>query len=406
MCDGPHAESLRYRSPAALRAKNDTGPAMSTSICLAAYALRFPRGGAYAWVFLNWALGLRELGYRVIWLDSVTQDVPLKQVVADASELHGRLQRFGISELAVIRNTDGSAVAESAGFPGLELAESADLLLNLGYDLADDVVARFRRSAFIDIDPGLTQVWIAAGQLRIPRHDLYFTYGEFAHTGTNRSIPCGDVRWRYVRPPVALHAWPLVEASPSAPYTTVSNWWDEQAWIRVGGHWIDNSKRTSFLEYLAVPEKAHVSMELALPFAAEQDSTGDVRMLLDSGWRLRDSRAVSCSPEAHRRYVQLSRGEFSCMKHGYRHLQTAWIGERSLNYLASGKPALVQWTGVSCFLPDRLGLWRFRSSEEAVEGLRTIEENYDLHSKAARQVVQEHFDARRVIPGFLEHALN
>ena len=42
------------------------------TICLTpAGTLNYDEGGGHFWVFLNWALGLRSLGYRVIWLELV-----------------------------------------------------------------------------------------------------------------------------------------------------------------------------------------------------------------------------------------------------------------------------------------------------------------------------------------------
>jgi hypothetical protein len=63
------------------------------------------------------------------------------------------------------------------------------------------------------------------------------------------------------------------------------------------------------------------------------------------GWRLREAWDVSSTPEKYRAYVQRSRGEFSCAKPAYVTLETAWVSDRTLCYLASGRPAVVQHTG-------------------------------------------------------------
>jgi hypothetical protein len=47
------------------------------------------------------------------------------------------------------------------------VACAADLLLSLAYDIPAQVVERFRRSAPVDVDPGLTQIWITAGQMKV-----------------------------------------------------------------------------------------------------------------------------------------------------------------------------------------------------------------------------------------------
>ena len=86
-------------------------------------------------------------------------------------------------------------------------------------------------------------------------------------------------------------------------------------------------------------------------------------------------------------------------------LENAWISDRTLCYLASGKPAVVQHTGPSRFLPDAAGLLRFRTLEEAVRALSVVESAYERHCQAARALAEEHFDARKVVRRVLEIAL-
>jgi hypothetical protein len=86
-------------------------------------------------------------------------------------------------------------------------------------------------------------------------------------------------------------------------------------------------------------------------------------------------------------------------------LQNAWISDRTLCYLASGKPAVVQHTGASRFLPDAEGLFRFRSLEEAARALSTAESDYERYGRLARALAEEYFDAHKVVGRVLERAL-
>lgn len=138
-------------------------------ICLAAYSLRYPQGGAYLWVFLNWALGLIDLGIEVIWLDSVREDTPCDVTALRVNMLRDRLSDFGLSDSLCIVGHTGRFIPEHSNYSLLQ-ASSSDLLINLGYDLSHEVVSCFRRTAFVDIDPGLTQLWLSTGQLHIPEH--------------------------------------------------------------------------------------------------------------------------------------------------------------------------------------------------------------------------------------------
>jgi hypothetical protein len=87
-----------------------------------------------------------------------------------------------------------------------------------------------------------------------------------------------------------------------------------------------------------------------------------------NSWRVRESRDVAGRPEAYRTYIQRSRGEFSCAKPSCMEFQNAWISDRTLCCLASGKPAVVQHTGPSRFLPHGEGMFRFVSLDEAALG--------------------------------------
>ena len=114
---------------------------------------------------------------------------------------------------------------------------------------------------------------------------------------------------------------------------------------------------------------------------------------------------MACTPVEYQRYIQESRGEFSCVKPSCLRLQNAWISDRTLCYLASGKPAVVEHTGQSRFLPDASGLFRFRSLEEAARSLELVASDYESQCQLARQLAEEYFDATKVVGHVLERAL-
>jgi hypothetical protein len=185
-------------------------------------------------------------------------------------------------------------------------------------------------------------------------------------------------------------------------FTTVSSWWGDE-WITDGTNVYENNKRVSFLEFADLPCLTSQTLELALYFG--RGDTQDLKILGSRGWRVRHSCDVARSPEMYRVYIQRSRGEFSCAKPSCMKFQNAWISDRTLCYLANGKPAVVQHTGPSCFLPEAEGLFRFRTLEEAACALSTIERDYERHSRLARALAEEHFDARKVVGSVLERAL-
>ena len=118
-----------------------------------------------------------------------------------------------------------------------------------------------------------------------------------------------------------------------------------------------------------------------------------------------DAYAVASTPWDYQRYIQDSRGEFSCVKPACVRLQNAWVSDRTLCYLASAKPAVVQHTGPSRFLPDAAGMFRFRDLLEAARCLEQVAADYERQCRLARALAEEYFDARKVVGRVLERAL-
>jgi hypothetical protein len=376
---------------------------MSVTVCLApANTVAYPNGGGHFWVYLQWALGLRSLGHRVIWLEQIDSGEPVEETNRKIAILEARLARWDLADCLALTTPTGTPLPRDlpTRYLDIEAATEADLLLNLWHSLSAPIVQRFRRSALIDTDPGLLQTWMTTGSVNVAPHDIYFTIGETVGTPAARFPDCG-VRWTYTPPPVFVPEWPVIPSDGAAPYTTVAHWWGGK--FEHNGNTFWNEKRVAFLDYLDLPARAGVQLEIALCLAECFD---EYRQRMEPrGWRVRQAWDVSSSPEGYQAYVQRSRGEFSCAKPAYVKLETAWVSDRTLCYLSSGRPAVVQHTGTSRFLPDADGLFRFRTLDEAAAALSAAEADYDLHSRQARALVDEYFDARRVVARVLEQAL-
>jgi len=377
---------------------------MSTNVCLGVRALFAPWAGGHVWVYLNWALGLRALGCNVIWLEAVS--IPAFKVAEHLAALQARLEPFGLAEnIALYSRDSGECLSENYGASvSLSQALAADLLLNVAYDdIPAALVERFRRSALIDIDPGQTQVWMSGNHLRLPKYDVYFTIGETVGRPGSLFPDCG-LNWQYIPPPVYIPEWPVTKCAPSAPYTTVSNWWGRV--FEFKGESFPNGKRDLFLKYVNLPSLVPTRLELALCLYrnTEQDKE-DRKLLEENGWSVREAWERVSAPDDYRTYIQQSRGEFSCVKPACIYLQNTWISDSTLCYLASGKPAIVQDTGPSRFLPHDTGLFRFRNIEEAARYLEMASANYQHHCRAARELAVEYFDARKVLGRVLEAAM-
>ena len=279
---------------------------------------------------------------------------------------------------------------------------SADLLLNFHYAISPRLLARFRRTGLVDIDPGLLQFWISRRQLSVAPHDLYFTTGETVGTQDARFPDCG-VEWIHIRPPVCLQQWPYCFDPAPGAFTTISNW-DSDDWIVDELETYENTKRAALLEFADLPKRTAQPLELALYLRTDRDMQ-DRADLENRGWRIRLSREVANTPEKYQEYIRTSRGEFSCAKRSCMRFQNAWVSDRTLCYLASGKPAVVQHTGPSALLPNGEGMFRFATIDEATRAFETINSDYERQCRAARRIVETLFDSRQVLARVLSAAM-
>jgi hypothetical protein len=377
---------------------------MTTTVCIGANTLPYPEGGGHQWVFLNWALGFRANGCQVTWLEECGFDEPPSEVQARVDALKRCLEPYGFADRLALCSRGGEPLPRGRieRCLDLEAVADADLLLNASYRMHPRVVERFRRSALLDIDPGLLQRWISRGEIRPASYHLYFSIGETV--GTPEALfPDAGLEWLYTPPCVALDWWLPHSTPDGAPFTTVAHWYMHE-WVEDDtGEVYENNKRSGFVPYFDLPKHTTQPLELALCLGPGDES--DQEMLQAKGWSVRHAHEVSSTPWAYQEYVQNSRGEFSGVKPSWVRLQNAWISDRTICYLASGKPAVVQHTGPSRFLPDAAGLFRFRDLEEAVRSLETVTADYERQCGLARTLAEEHFDARVITRRVLERAL-
>jgi hypothetical protein len=157
-------------------------------------------------------------------------------------------------------------------------------------------------------------------------------------------------------------------------------------------------KDREFPRFLALPTRTGQPFRLALTGAPPEP-------LEENGWEVVPGWEVSATPWSYQRFVQWSRAEFGVAKHGYVAMRGGWVSDRTLCYLASGRPALVQETGLSERLPTGKGLVTFTGPTSALAGIEQINDDHAGHCAAARALAEEYFAAERVLPLFLERAV-
>lgn len=397
---------------------------MTTIVLSPTGTASFPDGGGHWWVYLQYALTLRDLGCRVIWLERCTETAKLDL----ARDIRSQ---FGFDDDVLLyreEDASGGGTSSTSEIEWLNVAAaeahrtlgSASLLLNFDYSMPAALVELVACSALVDIDPGLLQTWWSRGHITPADHDLWFTTGETVGTSDALIDDCG-VEWLNIRPSVHLPSWRVATGPDSGRFTSVTSWCGNEWLNDEHGKVMENNKRVAFLPYWQLPHLSSSELELAAYFGKPQATSSeldrvtpatvggdadDVQKLLEGGWLLRRSHHVAGNPLSYRSYIRESRGEFGCAKPSCRLLQNAWISDRTLCYLASGRPAIVEHTGPSSILDNSDGLLRFSNVDEAVEGLARVERDYAHHRAAARELAEAHFSAHAVLTDVLNTALH
>ena len=107
---------------------------------------------------------------------------------------------------------------------------------------------------------------------------------------------------------------------------------------------------------------------------------------------------------AYRDYIRRSKAEFTVAKDQYVRLNTGWFSDRSACYLAAGRPVITQETGFTKLYGDRGGLFGFQKLSEVSEAVREINADYSRHSRVARAIATEIFEADKVVASLLDRA--
>lgn len=84
------------------------------------------------------------------------------------------------------------------------------------------------------------------------------------------------------------------------------------------------------------------------------------------------------------------------------HPAAAGISDRSVCYLASGRPVIAQETGFSDFLPVGNGLLAFHDTDTAMEAINQLRTRYPHHRRLARGLAEDYFDSDKVLSQLLE----
>jgi hypothetical protein len=356
-----------------------------------------------AWQAIHYLAGLERLGFEVWYVedhganpydprqDSVVMDCAYNvEYLARVMAAHGFAGRWAYWD--AINDVWHGLAKERV----LSLYRDSDALLNLcGATRLREEHMRCPVRAMIDTDPVYEQIKYAeadrAARAYLDAHTHFFTYGENVG-GPGWIVPLCGIPWRATRPPVVLDLWQEGQG-PGGSWTTIATWENKGKNIAFAGETYLWSKHGNFLRFLDVPKGASAAFELALLSPAP----GIVDQVESAGWRVIDPRPLSSAMGSYAGFIGASRGEFTVAKDIYVRPMSGWFSDRSVCYLASGRPVVTMKTGWSRFYPSGDGLIEYDDRAGALDALARIEADYAHHARAARAAAVEHFGSGPVL---------
>jgi hypothetical protein len=376
------------------------------NIVVAGYVASFPIA-AYFWHAVSFALGFRALGHEVWFLEDsgddpwgwdLESDRPDPECRAGVAFLTREMRDVGLDGRWVFRHIPtGRHSGMSAATTAAVMAD-ADVFVNVSCMVPiRPEYARIPHRLGIDTDPVFTQLRIAHGELpEIPRmHTRLFTFGR-------PPLPGQRHEWLPTRQPVAIEYWPQAGPPPDgAPFATLAGSWRAE-WTAEWEGITYRGKDRTFRDYLDLPARTGARFRIAL---AGRDDRLAAPLLRRHGWEIAEGASVSATSADYRAFIGASAGEFGVAQHAYVAPRSGWFSERTCCFLACGRPAVVQETGFSDWLPSGEGLLSFSTPAEAVEALEEVGSDWPRHAAAARGLVAEHFDAASVCAALLESAV-
>jgi hypothetical protein len=355
-----------------------------------------PGRGGHIMFILQWLEGLRRLGHEVLYYDKSYDQQNATRLFAQIME------RYWNPSLSALVRPTGDASYGLNGKQVEHFGRDVEALISLGCAFEaepESWLATVRPRILVEQDPGFSQAWASKGNPddTFGRHDIYFTVG--SRIGNSQcKVPTFNLDWRHTWNPVILDWWDPNYPTSRERFTTVAGWWGKYYQEFEGKMW--GPKAEEMRKFITLPRRTREQFEIALEIAPDDEELITLRKY---GWLIECPRIVTANPEAYRRYVNGSAGEFSCAKGLYVGTKCGWFSDRSSCYLASGRPVVVQDTGFVDILPTGNGLFSVAIVEEAADAIRTIRLDYKRHAIAARNIASEYFDSATVLKRILNY---
>jgi hypothetical protein len=370
------------------------------TILLSGMIASVPHQGGATWAILQYLLGFKRLGYNVHFIEPVEEaalrpaGVPLAQS-DNAAYFRRVMAEFGMGQSSTLLL---AGTQRTVGIPYerlREIARRGDVLVNISGLLTDEALTEdIPLRTYLDLDPAFTQLWhVAEGiDMRFAAHNRFVTVGQ-AIGDPDCEVPTCGLKWVTTPQPVVLERWPAGHITTHDALTTVANWRGYGSIEHKGVFY--GQKAHSWRQFFSLPALSEERFAPALAIHPEESS--DLKALRTNGWDLIDPERVTQTPASYQCFVRASKAEFGIAKSGYVASRCGWFSDRSICYLASGRPVIAQETGFSRFLPVDAGLFAFDTIDEVLASIEALNGDYDRHARAARAVAEEYFDSDRVL---------
>lgn len=390
---------------------NDAGPMRSGLIVVYHLAVKLPFAGII-WQLLHHLIGFQRLGFDVYYLEDGgggwVYDPVAETFITDPKRnlalVENFLARHGFGDRFAFRDPQTGEYVGLSKAACTRLLRDADAVINLcgALDPREEHM-NARCLVYLGTDPGLFQVELQQGDSDAIRyaaaHKLFFTYA-YNLGSAECVLPTGGLAWKPTRPPVLLDHWAdFVGLPDSGVFTTVGTWQNKGQDIEIKGEHYSWSKHLNFMKMLEVPNRSGQKIELATNLTG-----ADYERMKSAGYGIRSAMAMSLDPDEYRSYIGSSRGEFTVAKDVVARTGSGWFSDRSVCYLAAGRPVVTQSTGFERTLPTGAGLFGFDNAQEAADAICCINSDYAHHSRAAREIAHEYFDAGKLLSEIAEAA--
>jgi hypothetical protein len=367
------------------------------------------------WQHVHYIVGLQKLGHDVFYIEDSAR-LPYNPETMEVNNEFDYAAKI-LEQLATefdFKRRWGFCARYLPGNPtaGLSLKRiralyrEADAILNIcGTQEFNDDLLTSDRILYVESDPGVEQIKVdqrvKATIQYLRRHHALFTFGE--NVGSDAfPVPTHKLKWHPTRQPVVSDLWKNNRRPRSAAvFTSVANWstsglkdieWRGEKYL-----W---SKSREFIRFVAAPKKSREPFELATDIKDARTREKFER----NGWRFRPPQDLSADYRLYRDYIRRSKGEFTVAKDQYVRLDTGWFSDRSGCYLAAGRPVITQETGFTKVFGKHDGLFAFKSLGDIAEAVKEINADYSRHSRGAREIAREFFEAEKVVSSLLERA--